>query len=150
MKSWEFFNPSKQHMDQNRPFDVFNGHDMFSQGQQCHSWSISDVVELSKLFFRTLRAQKREKSTSKSPKYALFWCFKAYSSHFQCNSPLESMTWDNFLSAVCPSIFHSSSSFWPRVVWNLEISNNSRSKSRGAMKNRRAHCGKEIISSHWF
>ena len=33
MVIWEFFNPPpKQHMDQSRPFDVFNGHDMFSQG----------------------------------------------------------------------------------------------------------------------
>ena len=45
-------------------------------------WAISDP----------LGAQKCENTTSKSPQLALFWCFKAHSGHFQCNSALESMT----------------------------------------------------------
>ena len=101
-------------------------------------------------YFLTLWEHETPKTISKSPKYALFWCFKAYSGHFHCISASESITWDNFLSAVCPSIFHISSRSWPRVVWNVTNSNNSMSKSRGAIKNRRAHCGKEIVSSYWF
>ena len=69
------FPPQKEHMEQNWPFDVFNGHDIFSQGQQYYSWSIPKVFELSKLFFDPLRTQKPEKTISKSPKHALF---KAY------------------------------------------------------------------------
>ena len=32
-----FYPPPKQHMEKNRLFDLFDGHDMFSQGQQYHS-----------------------------------------------------------------------------------------------------------------
>ena len=32
-----FYPPPKQHFCEDRPFDAFNGHDIFSQGQQCHS-----------------------------------------------------------------------------------------------------------------
>ena len=59
-------------MDQNEPFDLFDGHDMFSQGQQYHSWSIPNVFELLKWFSDHLVAQKREKLTPKPPQLALF------------------------------------------------------------------------------
>ena len=52
---------------ENRPFDVFHGHDIFSQGQQYHSWSISNVFELLEWFSDHLVAQKREKLTKITP-----------------------------------------------------------------------------------
>ena len=148
-QTWIFFfyPPKSDFFFENRPFSLLDDHNIMTWGQLYNLESVPSILKPRKWFFHVLRPQKHKKLNWNLINLPYFDDFKAFLLIFLCISLSRTVTWDDFLSAVWPSIFHISSRFWRRIVWNFEISNNSTSKSRGDMKNRRPHCGKEIVSS---
>ena len=148
--------PPKQHVFQNGPFGVFNGHDIFSQGQQYHSGSIPDVFELSKWFSGLLRAQNRKKSTSKSPKYALKHQNKAYLGDFQvifssfCALRVSENHFDSSKTSEIDQEWHCWP--WEKISWPLKTSKGRFKKKMcfGGIKNPKFSLCTYVLSSNFL